>query len=291
MHRSLLQEGRDSLQLLREAYPTVAGLQEKYGERLASAEAAAAAARGQAEFDAIRRQGTGVYDTLTTATPLLGDAATALRAEIGQAGASEIEEELRRQALAELRLGGELDAYDRREAVQGARAAFQSRGLQYSSPAAVGEVLARTGMAQQRADQRRAFAGQVEGLTTAREGADRSFLLNTLNTGNAVFDPQQRLFGSGGSVVSGTAASTPSFDNALAAAGNVAAGNQAASLAAYDLYGQQQMQQAEFAHDTAMTKLNAGYASDISAANNKAGVTSGALAAGGAVAAGLAIAF
>jgi hypothetical protein len=73
-------------------------------------------------------------------------------------------QELNRQALEELKLGGALSAQEERGAQQAARGAFAARGMAFSNPAMVAEVLKRDELARARQAERRAFASSVEGL-------------------------------------------------------------------------------------------------------------------------------
>lgn len=87
--------------------------------------------------------------------------------------------QLEQQAQGDLALGGQLDPWESYQATQGAREAWQARGLQNSAPAGFAEVLNRIQFSNQRRDQRRGFATGVAGLDLQRRQNNNS-LLGTL---------------------------------------------------------------------------------------------------------------
>lgn len=103
-------------------------------------------------------------------------AATALT----QAGrVSPLYGQLEQQAGDELALGGQLSADEVRQATQGARAAYQARGLGMSAPSAFAEVLGRITLSNQRKGERRQFAMGVAELGD-RQRTGFSNLLSSL---------------------------------------------------------------------------------------------------------------
>lgn len=93
-----------------------------------------------------------------------------LEAEIDQPRNTEILDKLRGQALYELDLGGRLSADEERVVQQASRAAYASRGMEFSNPALINEVLSREGASRARLGERRNFAGAVQGLEEATSG-------------------------------------------------------------------------------------------------------------------------
>jgi hypothetical protein len=138
--------------------------------------------------------------------------ALATRSE-GELDGTEIESELKRQALSDLRLGRSLSAEQEREAQQGSRVGFASRGMAIGMPATLAEVLGRDVYATGREQARRGFAGSVnqmvEGNNLQRMGQTANLLGQTAGTrqntaslglgiGQAFIaaDPYQRALGS-----------------------------------------------------------------------------------------------
>jgi len=96
-----------------------------------------------------------------------GAAATAAANELARP-ASALFSQLESQAAGDLALGGQLSADEVRQATQGERAAWASRGLVRSAPAAFSEVLNRIQFSNQRKAERRGFATQVAGMDLQR---------------------------------------------------------------------------------------------------------------------------
>ena len=106
-------------------------------------------------------------DRMSTLAPWWNSVNAAAEGAVSRvgAGASPLFAQLEADASGELARGGELDPWQQREATQGARAAWQSRGMVGSSPAGFAEVLARVNMANARRQQRQAYATGVAGLS------------------------------------------------------------------------------------------------------------------------------
>lgn len=289
--RNVRKEIKDSALGTRDALRILTPTMEQYNPRLAQLEADTAARRFTAEADFIEGgAGDRVREILMGSSP---EAAASLRyitSELEGLGPSDIETELRSQAMSDLRLGRGLSQQEIRDAQQAARAAYSARGLATGPSAAIGEVLARDALGREREAERRAFASGVESLRLQRGASDRAFSINALNATQAQLDPFSRIFGRQGSVVTGQVNSPASFDNVLRVADSAAAGNQGSALEALRLQTALQQQANSFAYDREDTIRNAGYASDIAAKNRSAAVTGAAIGAAGTIAAGAAIA-
>ena len=94
----------------------------------------------------------------------------ASRAE-GALDGTEIEAELGRMALEDLRLGRALSPEQVREATQAARAGFAARGMATGMPSAAAEILARDAYGTARQNERRGFAGSVNQMLVGNENA------------------------------------------------------------------------------------------------------------------------
>lgn len=95
---------------------------------------------------------------------------TAAQSAATRAGAADspLLGQLESEASSDLAMGGALDPWQTREATQGARAAWQSRGLENSAPAGFAEVLNRINFSDSRRAARRGFATGVAGLGLQR---------------------------------------------------------------------------------------------------------------------------
>ncbi len=222
---NLLQMGRDALQLQRESYPQQLELQRQYGADFARADVDTANARARAEMAGIEANGAAFNRSLRGASPEIDAATRGITNSLGELGASDIEREQQRQALVDLRLGGQLSAEEARTANQAARAAFGARGLNRGNPAAFGEVLNREQYSNARRDQRRSYASSVDGQQINRRTTDAAIANNAQNTLGSFYDPQMRLFGRGGSAVSGQVSGPGQGMPYLQTAGNIATAN------------------------------------------------------------------
>lgn len=240
--RNLLEEGRQGLQLMQEAYPVLYNLQSQWNPQFAALEAQTGAARSQAETAAVKASGTSIRDALRGASPEIAASSDALLSGLKDVGASPLETELQQQAISDLKLGGQLSPEETRAAIQAARGASSARGLGQGTPAAVLEVLNRDAASRGRLDARRNFAAGVDANSNQRKSSDRSYVLNALNQSNAIFDPYQRMYGNGGSQASGQISGPAQFGNYLSASSNVGATNQSALLSGMQL----QQDQAQF---------------------------------------------
>lgn len=278
---NLLQMGREALQLQRESYPQQLELQRQYGPDFARAETANATARAQAEQAAIGQYGRGFNQTLLGASPEIRQANDAIGRNLAELGPSALEQEAQRQALADLRLGGTLSAEDQRAAAQQARAGFAARGLGRGNTAAVAEVLNRQSFSDARRDQRRGYASAVDSGATARRSADASIANNAFNTRAAFFDPQMRMFGRGGSAVSGQVQGPGQFQPYL----NTAAQISTANLSAADAFQARQQEQYQFGVNREdsyyFSEQNLQNSNANAAAQRKASTTNAAIGAAG----------
>lgn len=224
--RDVLKEGRQGLQLMDEAYPRILANLQKYGGAFAKNEVDTASQRSQAENAAIAKYGKDNRDAILGASPEISKANSSIMDRLNELGASKIEQNLNAQALGDLALGGRLSADDTRESLQAARAGMQARGLNRGQGAAVAEVLNRQQFSEGRLNQRRAFASGVDAQTQARKAGDASIANNAFNTLGAFWDPQVRMFGHGGSQVSGQISGPGTFQPYLSSANDVGRSNQ-----------------------------------------------------------------
>jgi hypothetical protein len=111
-------------------------------------------------------------------------------------GASDIENELNKQAMSDLQLGGNISADENRNVQQYTRGIFQKKGLTNSNPAIFAEALNRSEFSRNRLNERRGFAQSVDQYSNERKGADRSFLGNvTQLNSSATLDPFMTILG------------------------------------------------------------------------------------------------
>ena len=232
-----------------------------YGALMASAsEAAAAAARAQvqAQIEAYpqlealqlgtiqkisgnlnneytQRAREGLGRAISDAASVRGVGQTLLK----KSGPTQIERELRRQAMADLVLGRSLSAEEVRDAQQSARAAFSARGLGTSMGSAAAEILNRDAAAQARESARRNFAAATNNMVTGNVFSRFGQATNTLGSAGQMdsgiagqqiaVDPYQRALGRAniGAGISGnlTNAFANTWGNAQQMAGNVASYN------------------------------------------------------------------
>lgn len=287
----LLAEGRKALQLQQEAYPVQLEMMQRYGPDMARAEVAAANARSDAERAGIQAQGGQFRDAILSASPEIRAANDAMQKQLGEIGPSAIETELNRGALEELKMGGNLSADETRQVVQGTRAAASSRGLGTGFGAAVQEVLARTQYAESRKNDRRNYAKSVEALTQQRTNADRGYVSNTFSQAAGFFDPQMRLYGRGGSAVSGQTPGTSNYQPFLSGAVSTSQANLQAQVEREQMAQQQQQFDASLAWDQESFGQNRTDSLMNASANRRAGTTSAAYSAGGAALGLMALAF
>lgn len=199
----------------------------------------------------------GQLDAAGAQIPQLGMLADRMGALAGVAegdvGGTEIERLLEAQALEELGLGRSLSVEQEREATQAARQGMAVRGMAVGTPSALAEILARDTYAGARQESRRAFAGNVNQLTTnnrlQRLGTAGNLLGQTAGTrGNLVqlgtglgqayiaVDPYQRALGSNIPIASqGPSASMTSnaFGQVLGYSSDVANSNYNAQWSEY----------------------------------------------------------
>jgi hypothetical protein len=99
-------------------------------------------------------------------------------------GPTEIRRRLEQTALDDLDLGRSLSGDEERDVQQASRAAYQSRGIEQSNPALIGEVLARDKFGREREAMRRAYAGNVLGIAQREDEslANRRIALGNLGT-------------------------------------------------------------------------------------------------------------
>lgn len=279
--RNPLQEGEQATQLMRQAYPGLYATQAEWNPQFAALEAQTGAARSAAETAAVRASGTSVRDAIRGASPEIAATGDALLSQLGQLGPSAIEGELTSQALADLRLGGALSPDEMREIVQGGRAADSARGLANGSASAAREVMNRAGAVSARRLQRQQAAAGVDALSQQRKAGDRSYVLNAGQQAMQFYDPYARIFGNGGSAVSGQVSGPAAGQPYLASAASTAAGNQSALLTTLGMKEdsrQFDINRIDTAKYTEMNRndTNANAAAQRSASNKNAAVSAGA---------------
>jgi hypothetical protein len=279
--RSVLQEGRDALQLMQESAPQLLALQQDFGPQYAKAEAATSLARAQAERDGVQQMGTSIRDAVVASSPEIAAATDQMQRQLANQGPSDIETELRRQAMADLSLGGSLSADEVRQVTQGSRAAWSSRGLGMSQPGAVEEVMARTGAANARRAQRQQFAAGVDTGSQQRQASDRAFTLNAGQAAAAMFDPYTRMYGrGGGSAQTGQYSGPQEFQPYLGSAANVAAGNQEVAANAALAKQSQDFQKWSLQQQLAAQKDSFAMNASLDARNNASNRSAGLMGAG-----------
>jgi hypothetical protein len=278
---NLLRMGRDALALQRESYPQQLQLQQEYGPQFAAADVATANARASGEMSGISANGANFGRALRAGSPEIDQATGAITSNLSQLGPSDIEREQQRQALADLRLGGTLSAEESRTANQSARAAFAARGIGRGQTAAIGEVMNREQYANSRRDQRRAYASAVDGQATNRRSTDAAIGNNAMNTLGSFYDPQMRLYGRGGSAVSGQVQGPNAGSPYLQTAGQVATAN----LNAQDAFQARKQEQYQFGVNREdsyyFSEQNLANGNANAAAARKASTTNAAIGAGG----------
>ena len=281
--RSVLQEGREALLLMHESYPQLLDLMRRYGPDFARAEVTNALARSSAESEGIRSNYGDYRDAVLGSSPEISAANQSIQDRFRELGPSAIEDELNRQALADLQRGGELSAEDYRAAIQTSRASASARGLATGQGAAVAEVLNRQNYADARQAERRAFAGGVDAYSQNRAAANANTANNLFNTTAAYWDPQQRLYGVGGSAVSGQVNGANQIQPFLDASQEAGRGNQAAALAGAQLGFDRYRFEAERADSAYYFDRNAALDASNAAANRSAANSSAAIGAIGSI--------
>jgi hypothetical protein len=276
--------GQDIVDMSRGSYaaqPWLTKAQAEYGPKFAAAEAQTAGARSAEEGRQVQQNFGAVYEGLMTSEPYR-EATQGFRDNV--ASNNRIYGALGAQAEEDLALGGRLSGDEQREASQASRAAWNDRGLVTSGRSAVDEVLARVSMSNARKRERQGFAAQVAAQGTA-------VATQNMSVAAAQFDPYQRMFGTGGSAVTGTLNSDELFTPYAQPAVDIYAADKNYAAAMAQLASAEKMQKAGFQHDLKMTKLNAGYDANTTAANNAAAKSAAkSQAVGAAVGAGVGVA-
>lgn len=281
--RNVVNEATQAMTAAETIYPRMLALGDQYNSKFAAQEVNTAAARGAAERGVIEADGGKMAAALRTSTPEISETTAALLARTRETGASAIETELNSQALSDLRLRGRLSAEDMRAASANARAAWQARGLSMGKPAAISEVLNRQQFSDQRQNERRSFAAGVDAQTQQRKASDAAISNNAFNTLANFYDPQMRLFGKGGSQVTGQVGGPQSFNNFLNASSDVGKSNQDAAMAAQALRENARQFDASLAWDQesfAQKRKDSMWATEMQAKSDTTGAWIGA---GGAV--------
>lgn len=145
------------------------------------------------------------------------------------------------------------------------------------------EVLSRQNFSDARIGQRRAFAGGVDAYSTNRRASDAASANNLFNTTAAYWDPQTRLYGAGGSQVSGQVTGPGMVQPWLGAAQEVGQSNQQASLAGAQLGFDRYRFDAEREDSAYYFDRNAQLDQQTAAANRSSANTSAAIGAAGTI--------
>jgi hypothetical protein len=112
-----------------------------------------------------------------------------------QSGPNEIESELQRQALGDLRLGRSLSPEQQRDAVQSARAAMEQRGLGTSQATTAAEILNRDALASQREAERRNFAASTNQMLLGNQMGRRDQAAQQMSLGSTLASNAGQLYG------------------------------------------------------------------------------------------------
>ncbi len=139
-------------------------------------------------IDFLRTQGSAGMDALYASSPQLGARLDQINALADATGRTpEITRMLDQQALDQLGTNGRLSAADERAATQGARAAYDARGMIMSNPAALAEILNRQQFTDARRQENQAFAA-------SREAGNRQFIQSATQIDDAV-NPAMKILG------------------------------------------------------------------------------------------------
>ena len=200
------------------SFDDVAGKVNAWIPKFAQSEAVGATNRATQETKGVKALAPEHYEMLNRYNPALGrlmpsldraGESLALAAEVSgrEIGPSRIETEMENQAYRDLQLGSKISPEEQRTAEQQARAAFASRGLLNSKPAAVAEVLNRHQFGDARQQYRRDFAGSVDTMRLNRLAQDTNRNLSISGqaqglasltnqiASNPLLDPYQRIYG------------------------------------------------------------------------------------------------
>lgn len=286
--RSTLQEGREAIQVAREAYPAMLELGKQYDPEFAALEARTTGARAAGEIEVVKREGAQMRQALLDTSPELAAGREAMMKNLAERGATPMEQELMRQTEADLKLEGALSADELRAAVQGSRAAAVARGMNGSRGAVYQEVLARAGASNARKRERQAAAGQVLGLRQARLDSDTAGTINTSNALAGQWDPRLVL-GRGGSAASGVVQGPQQFGQFSSLAASVGESNAASQLAFANMKSGER--QAELEREASLNQFNLQRQDTMAnaAAARKSNMTGAMVGAGATVAVGLLI--
>lgn len=220
---------------------------QKWQPRMAEAEALSAGSRATAEAAQVDQRWGGIYEGLRGSAGY----GTALRDwEARQQAGADLYGQLERSAIADLARGGRLDAWQQREASQAARAAFQDRGLATGSSAALAEVLNRANFSEARKRERQAYAAQLAGNA-------QGWAAGNMQVAASQFDPYQRMYGKGGSAMSGTLSSADEFETYGNIGANLYATQTQAQVAREQMAMQEDMFKQQMAYDKWATIYNA----------------------------------
>jgi len=130
------------------------------------------------QVDMIKNYGADTIKAFLDVDPELRDLLAKMTQSASTGSDSELSAELERQAIEELRAGGDLTPEELRNAQQASRAAWAARGLINSNPAVLDEIAKSEQFRNARKDSRRSFAAAIENMRMSRTEADRAYAGN-----------------------------------------------------------------------------------------------------------------
>lgn len=153
----------------------------------AAAESAATSKSRTKDLADFQKNAPGWYDSLMETSPAYAAIGTEVNNGAGSplldylnmsaltAGHSPLRDELEKQALAELKLGGQISPEAARLGEQQVRQSWSDRGLLYSNPAVSAELLNRDYLSQARLRDRQQFGALAQGIGQNEDTANRNF--------------------------------------------------------------------------------------------------------------------
>lgn len=195
----------------------------------------------------------------------------------GDVQGTQIEAELRRQALDQLQLGRSLSPEEERMAQQSGRAGYAARGMAVGQGSALAEVLNRDSLATARQSQRQAFAGTVNQAETQNRLSRLGMAGNLLGQAATVYQGQ-------GQGQMGLAQGWTSIDPYQRALGSSLPGQAMGTSAA--MVGNAFGQSMQYGQDLYNTNFNAGWSNYLNNQNEATAMRMGQMQAGAAKSAG-----
>jgi hypothetical protein len=238
---------------------------QKWAPKFAEEEAKAAGARSTAEAQQVDQRWGDIYSGLRESA---GYGAAVKDWEARQQAGSQIYGKLEANALADVARGGTLDPWQQREATQASRAAFEDRGMATGGTAALAEVMNRANLSEAR---RREREGYAAGIVNQAQG----WAGNNVNVASTQFDPYSRMFGKGGSQVTGSLSSNEMYETYGSVGASIYGSNTEAAIANAQIAAQQKMFDKQMKYDKWATQYNASASDRIGAMNASAARSAG----------------